>query len=143
MRHWWSPVHTFTTYASAAEPIVTNWQHWTALVSPNHKNLLKLAQDMGLKGAQIPDLCNNSEVNKRVYESIVKTGQSSNINKKEIPVRIRLVPEEWTPDNDMLTAAIKMKRKNVENRYHKEIQSLFNNNNNNNNSLTLTKEHLF
>jgi long-chain acyl-CoA synthetase len=115
----------------------------TALVSPNHKNLLKLAQDMGLKGAQIPDLCNNSEVNKRVYESIVKTGQSSNINKKEIPVRIRLVPEEWTPDNDMLTAAIKMKRKNVENRYHKEIQSLFNNNNNNNNSLTLTKEHLF
>ena len=54
----------------------------TALVSPNHKNLLKLAQDMGLKGAQIPDLCNNSEVNKRVYESIVKTGQSSNINKK-------------------------------------------------------------
>ena len=111
----------------------------TALVSPNQKNLLKLGEDMGLKGTQITDLCNNSEVTKRVYSSIVQTGQSAGISKKEIPVRIKLVAEEWTPDNDMLTAAMKMKRKSVERRYKKDIELLFKNsslmsiNNNNNN----------
>ncbi|CAG2110527.1 unnamed protein product [Medioppia subpectinata] len=115
----------------------------TALVSPNHRNLQKLSQELGLKDAQIGDLCRNVDVCKRVYAAIVQTGQSAGISKKEIPVRIRLVPDEWTPDNDMLTAAMKMKRKNVEKRYQKEIDGLFaandllSINNNNNNTIKL------
>ena len=114
--------------------------HVTALVSPNQKNLLRMTQQMGLTSHTITDVCNNKEVNKRVYLSIVETATTAGISKKEIPVKIRLVCDEWTPDNDMLTAAMKMKRKNVENRYRDEIQWLFtdsddltNNNNFNNN----------
>ncbi|CAG2116583.1 unnamed protein product [Medioppia subpectinata] len=97
----------------------------TALVSPNQKNLQKLSQELGLKDTQIGDLCRNADVCKRVYAAIVQTGQSAGISKREIPVRIRLVPDEWTPDNDMLTSAMKMKRRIVEKQYHNEINGLF------------------
>ena len=82
--------------------------HVTALVSPNHKNLLRMTQQMGLTSHTITDVCNNKEVNKRVYLSIVETATTAGISKKEIPVKIRLVCDEWTPDNDMLTAIIKI-----------------------------------
>ncbi|XP_054159257.1 long-chain-fatty-acid--CoA ligase 4-like [Oppia nitens] len=113
----------------------------TALVSPNQKNLLKLCQEMGIRDAHIHDICANHEITKRVYQSIVSTGQSAGISKKEIPIRICLVPDEWTPDNDMLTAAMKMRRKNVEQKYRKEIDALFNDDiiNNNNNISKIIK----
>ncbi|CAG2112000.1 unnamed protein product [Medioppia subpectinata] len=96
----------------------------TALVSPNRANLHKLAKELGIKGSEVGDLCVNPHLRERIYAAIVRTGQSAGISTKEIPVRIHLVPDEWSPDNDMMTAAMKMKRKTVERVYRNEIMGV-------------------
>ncbi|CAG2173145.1 unnamed protein product, partial [Oppiella nova] len=102
-----------------------NAPYLTALISPNRKRVLKLSHDLGLNGVLMEDIVGNETVNRRVFEAVVQTGREAGLGTKEIPVRIALVADEWTPDNDLLTAAMKLKRRNVEKRYHKEIDGLF------------------
>ncbi len=70
-------------------------------------------------------LCEDPDIVKKVYSSLAQTGRSAKLSKKEIPIKIKLVIDEWSPDNDMLTAAMKLKRKNVQNKYKKQIDKLF------------------
>jgi long-chain acyl-CoA synthetase len=95
-----------------------------AIITPNHKSLTQLAEDLGKKESIIK-LCEDPDIVKKVYSSLVETGRQTKLSKKEIPIKIKLVIDEWSPDNDMLTAAMKLKRKNVENKYKKEIDKLF------------------
>jgi long-chain acyl-CoA synthetase len=95
-----------------------------AIITPNHKSLTQLAENLGKKESMIK-LCEDPDIVKKVYSSLAQTGRSAKLSKKEIPIKIKLVIDEWSPDNDMLTAAMKLKRKNVQNKYKKQIDKLF------------------
>lgn len=134
-----------------------------ALVSPNQKSLNELCLMLG-KATDLATLvqrCQDYQIEAEVYADIVKTAKAANLGKKEVPLRIRLLPDEWSPDNGILTAALKLKRKAIEKRYEKELKELYddrkiqitvtgdvNNNNNNgirnndanNNRLKMTSE---
>ena len=43
----------------------------------------------------------------------------------EIPSKIRLVSDEWMPDSGLVTAALKIRRKNIQDYYRTEIMSLY------------------
>jgi long-chain acyl-CoA synthetase len=111
-----------------------------AIITPNQKSLNQLAESLGKKES-LTKLCEDPDINKEVYSSLSQAGISARLSKKEIPIKIKLVADEWSPDNDLLTAAMKLKRKNVEKKYKKEIDRMFsteveknlNNYNNNNN----------
>lgn len=126
-----------------------------ALVSPNQKSLHELCLTLG-KAADLPTLaqrCQDYQIEAEVFADIVKTAKGANLGKKEVPLRICLLPDEWSPDNGILTAALKLKRKAIEKRYEKELKALYddrkiqitvtganvvgdvNNNNNNNNGV--------
>jgi long-chain acyl-CoA synthetase len=115
-----------------------------AIITPNQKSLSQLAENLGKKES-LTKLCEDPDINKKVYSSLSEAGISSHLSKKEIPIKIRLVADEWSPDNGLLTAAMKLKRKNVEKKYEKEIDRMFsteveenlNNNNNNNNIIKI------
>ena len=47
------------------------------------------------------------------------------LEKFEIPQAIKLVPDIWTPDIDLVTAAFKLKRKNIQDRYQSLIDSMY------------------
>lgn len=49
-----------------------------------------------------------------------------NLNRTERPLKILLVEDEWTPDSGLVTAALKIRRKNIESRYTEEINKLYN-----------------
>jgi long-chain acyl-CoA synthetase len=95
-----------------------------AIITPNHKSLTQLAESLGKKEPMIK-LCEDPDIVKKVYSSLAQTGRLAQLSKKEIPIKIKLVIDEWSPDNDMLTAAMKLKRKNVQNKYSKQIDKLF------------------
>jgi long-chain acyl-CoA synthetase len=95
-----------------------------AIITPNHKSLTQLAESLGKKEPMIK-LCEDPDIVKKVYSSLAQTGRLAQLSKKEIPIKIKLVIDEWSPDNDMLTAAMKLKRKNVQNKYSKQIEKLF------------------
>ena len=71
-------------------------------------------------------LCVNDKVKSVVLKEIKKVGAKLHLKPKEIPVALELVTEEWNQDNNLLTAAFKMRRKQVNDYYRTKIDSLFN-----------------
>ena len=118
--------------------------HLVALVVPNTKAVLKLAQelDLNISSSDKQILFNNPKVVAEVLAECMKFGADSGLNKMEIPTKMKLVTETWDPNNGLITAALKLKRKNIQTFYQKDIDSMYgkspliNNNhiNNNNNN---------
>lgn len=99
-----------------------------ALVAPNVKSLKKLADSLpgsklGTKG--IKDLCEDRTINKRVSEAIIEYGKSAGLQKVEIPLKYKLCSEEWLPDAGLVTAAMKIRRRNIQVFYQKHINTLY------------------
>ncbi|KAI2808186.1 Long-chain-fatty-acid--CoA ligase 4 [Blomia tropicalis] len=100
--------------------------HLVALISPNKKSLNQLVAKLGKQYMQtMNDICDDNEVEQEIYEEIIIAAKTAGLGKKEIPLRIKVVPDEWTPDNGILTAALKLKRKTIEINYHKLIEQLY------------------
>lgn len=97
-----------------------------ALITPNRKIVKELAKSLNKSQLSHPERCQDEEIITIVHASIKETGQRAGLKSKEIPTRINLCSEEWTPDNNLLTAAFKLKRKNVYQYYEKEIRQMFN-----------------
>ena len=47
------------------------------------------------------------------------------LEKFEIPLRIKMVNEIWTPDTGLVTEAFKLRRKNIETLYMNEIIRMY------------------
>lgn len=93
-----------------------------ALVVPNQNRFSKLA-----KGYRVPKSEWNTDerlVN-LVHKSLRETGLKNNLKKAEIPTKIFIVSDEWTPDNGLLTAAMKLKRSLIKAKYETLINELF------------------
>lgn len=97
-----------------------------ALISPNRKALDQLAESMGKTDLTIEEKCNDEKIQQIIFDEILKTARQLSLGKKEIPRRVRLVPEVWSPDNGILTAALKLKRRIVEQMYKQQLYDLYN-----------------
>jgi hypothetical protein len=58
-------------------------------------------------------ICASKEVLREVSKSCLAACKAANLVGFEIPKAIGLVAETWTPENNMLTAAMKLKRTDV------------------------------
>jgi len=47
------------------------------------------------------------------------------LEKFELPQKVKLVTEVWTPDTGLVTEAFKLRRKNIETHYHKDIMRMY------------------
>ncbi|RWS25669.1 Long-chain-fatty-acid--CoA ligase 3-like protein [Leptotrombidium deliense] len=70
-------------------------------------------------------LLTNEKVISSVLNSIKQQMLKSGFSKTEIPQKIKLCVEEWTPDNGLLTAAMKIRRKQIQDFYANDIKNLY------------------
>ena len=96
-----------------------------AFIIPNTKQLQTLAQNLSKDKIDFKELCTDSEINKKVLDSIKETAQTSKLLKSETPTKIKLCSEEWLPDNGLVTAALKLRRKNIQEFYQKDINQMY------------------
>lgn len=97
-----------------------------ALVTPNHKSLLNLTKELKKdKTLSREQLCSDKDIIDRVYECVVESARINDLHKIETPIKIKLCAEEWTSDNNLITAAFKLKRNNVISHYKSDIQNIF------------------
>ena len=73
----------------------------------------------------LEEMCSNLVLEKLALLEIQKYCAKCRLQKFEIPQRLKLVPDIWTPDIDLVTAAFKLKRKNIQNRYQSLIDSMY------------------
>lgn len=97
------------------------------LVMPNQRSLLELAHArLNLPTTTLlDDICNNAEVIDTVHQDVVRVGFAQGLKAIELPSLVALCSDEWSPDNDLLTAAMKLKRVNVHRRYRDQLAQLF------------------
>ena len=60
-----------------------------------------------------------------VLKSINVHGIKSNLEKFEIPKMVTLVPEAWTPESGLVTAAFKLKRKMIQSFFQQDIDQMY------------------
>ncbi|KAK7195246.1 long-chain-fatty-acid-CoA ligase [Novymonas esmeraldas] len=72
-----------------------------------------------------PAMLKDKEFMKKVVSSFQKTGRDANRRSFEIVQNVMLLDEEWTPENGVLTAAMKLKRRVVDEKYADVIKQLF------------------
>uniref|UniRef100_A0A453KIM8 4-coumarate--CoA ligase n=1 Tax=Aegilops tauschii subsp. strangulata TaxID=200361 RepID=A0A453KIM8_AEGTS len=96
-----------------------------ALVVPPHQALEKWAQNSGISYKDIEELCHNDQAIKEVQQSLSKAAKAARLEKFEIPAKIILLPEPWTPESGLVTAALKLKREQLKAKFKDDLNKLY------------------
>eukprot|EP00794_Sanderia_malayensis_P020230 gene20230-22206_t len=95
-----------------------------ALVVPDEEVLKKWASSHNFRGST-EELCKIKAVNDAILESMHKVGNAAGLNSLEQVKAVFLIAEQLTIESGLLTGTMKLKRRNVQDKYASEIQSLY------------------
>jgi len=96
-----------------------------ALIVPHKNHLESWAEQNGIHENDFQALCDNDKVKDMVLKSLQELGKKSRLASFEILQGLYLSAEEWTAENDMLTAAFKLKRRNIVKKYQEQIDAMY------------------
>eukprot|EP00271_Cylindrocystis_brebissonii_P003468 TRINITY_DN1444_c1_g5_i1.p1 TRINITY_DN1444_c1_g5~~TRINITY_DN1444_c1_g5_i1.p1 ORF type:complete len:739 (+),score=146.38 TRINITY_DN1444_c1_g5_i1:183-2399(+) len=97
-----------------------------ALIVPNKAAMTSLAASKGVDDSgDFAALCDNPTIVAEVMKSLAKSAKEVKLEKFEIPSKIKLLPEPWTPESDLVTAAFKLKRENIRKAFADELKALY------------------
>ncbi|KAM6970342.1 long-chain-fatty-acid--CoA ligase 3a [Aplochiton taeniatus] len=111
-------IDNICAYANSDENYVISF------VVPNQKQLLALAEAHGVEGSW-EELCNNPAMEEVVLQVLTAAALSAQLERFEIPRKIRLSPEPWTPETGLVTDAFKLKRKELKTHYQDDIVRMY------------------
>ncbi|KAI9372105.1 hypothetical protein BJX61DRAFT_467249 [Aspergillus egyptiacus] len=97
-----------------------------AIIVPVEVALKKIASENGIEGDTVETLVHNKKLQGIVLRQLQTAGKASGLKGIEIINGVVLSDEEWTPQNGYMTAAQKLQRKKIINRYQKEIDQAYN-----------------
>ncbi|KAG8232638.1 hypothetical protein J437_LFUL012598 [Ladona fulva] len=101
-------------------------KHYTvALVVPSQPHISQLCKSLGLGNLTFEEMCLKVEVEHAVLRELEAHGKKCKLEKFEIPAAVKLVSEVWSPDMGLVTAAFKLKRKDIQERYQTEINRMY------------------
>ncbi|NWJ03643.1 ACSL4 ligase, partial [Crypturellus undulatus] len=95
-----------------------------SFVVPNQKKLTALAEQKGITGTWV-DICNNPIMEAEILREIKEVANKMKLERFEIPIKVRLSPEPWTPETGLVTDAFKLKRKELKNHYLNDIERMY------------------
>lgn len=96
-----------------------------ALVVPSQKVLESWARKEMLIYNDFEDLCQKKEAIKEIHMSILKVAKEANLNNFEIPKKIKLLSHPWTPESNLVTTALKLKREALTTAFEQELNELY------------------
>jgi long-chain acyl-CoA synthetase len=70
-------------------------------------------------------LCSNPCLVEHVLRSIQEEGSRKGLKRTQIPSRIKLVCDEWSPESGLVTASFKLRRREIERHYESDIKQLY------------------
>jgi long-chain acyl-CoA synthetase len=95
-----------------------------ALFVPNMETVRRWADEEGIDLPADPEaVCAHEAVRERIAREVEAV--NADLEKHERIKEFRLVPDEWTPENDLLTPSMKLKRRNVIDRYDELVADIY------------------
>jgi long-chain acyl-CoA synthetase len=98
-----------------------------AIIVPAEPALKKIAADAGVPGEHLEELVHDDKINSTVLAQLQAAGRKGGLASFEIIEGVVLADEEWTPQNGFTTAAQKIDRKKILNKYQKEVDKAYSN----------------
>ncbi|MEF8861029.1 MAG: long-chain fatty acid--CoA ligase [Haloarculaceae archaeon] len=96
----------------------------SALCVPNFEGVERWAERNDVDLPEDPAaICENEAVQRWIDEEIIEVNEE--FSKHERIKQFRLVPDEWTPENDLLTPSLKLKRRNILARYEEQVREIY------------------
>jgi long-chain acyl-CoA synthetase len=96
----------------------------SALCVPNFEGVERWAERNDVDLPEDPAaICENEAVQRWIAEEIIEVNEG--FSKHERIKEFRLVPDEWTPENDLLTPSLKLKRRNILTRYEEQVREIY------------------
>uniref|UniRef100_A0AAZ3SR36 long-chain-fatty-acid--CoA ligase n=1 Tax=Oncorhynchus tshawytscha TaxID=74940 RepID=A0AAZ3SR36_ONCTS len=111
-------IDNICAYANSDEMYVIGF------VVPNQKHLLLLAEQYLIRGSW-EELCDNAAMEEVVLQVITEAALSAQLERFEIPRKIRLSPDPWTPESGLVTEAFKLKRQQLKSKYQDDIERMY------------------
>ncbi|XP_063169529.1 long-chain-fatty-acid--CoA ligase 4 isoform X2 [Candoia aspera] len=102
----------------------SNQSYVISFVVPNQKKLTALAEQRGVSDSWV-NICNNPIMESEVLKAIKDMANKMKLERFEIPIKVRLSPEPWTPETGLVTDAFKLKRKELKNHYLNDIERMY------------------
>jgi long-chain acyl-CoA synthetase len=96
-----------------------------AIAVPNLPALNELAETMSIENNPIEKLCKDTKMLQNVVNTLNTYGLKNGLEKFELPKKITLVTDEWTPDSGLVTAAFKIRRIFIVRKYENEIKNMY------------------
>ena len=99
-----------------------------AIIIPHEANLRQALKDKSIDvgdAQSFAALCQNDKVKDLVFKECNSVGKKNGFKGIETLQAVILTPDEWTPENGLVTAAQKVQRKKIAEVFDKEIKVLF------------------
>nr|GEX46845.1 long chain acyl-CoA synthetase 9, chloroplastic-like [Tanacetum cinerariifolium] len=96
-----------------------------ALVVASQSAVESWAVQKGVEFNDFASLCEMEQTVKEVYDSLVKAAKTGRLQKFEIPAKIKLLSEPWTPESGLVTAALKLKRDVIRKTFSEELANFY------------------
>ncbi|XP_062392835.1 long-chain-fatty-acid--CoA ligase 4b [Sardina pilchardus] len=93
-------------------------------VVPNQKQLKALASKCSVEG-ELGELCGHPTMEAEVLKAMKEIATSSKLQRFEIPTKVCLSPEPWTPETGLVTDAFKLKRTELKQHYLSDIERMY------------------
>ncbi|KAJ5172566.1 Long-chain-fatty-acid--CoA ligase 1 [Penicillium capsulatum] len=96
-----------------------------AIIVPVEATLKKIAHENGIEGDSLETLVHNEKLQRLVLQQLQSSGRAGGLKGIEIISGVVLSDEEWTPQNGYMTAAQKLQRKKIVNKYKEEVDKAY------------------
>lgn len=96
-----------------------------AIIVPMEPALKKIATSVGVSDASLEELVHNKKLQSAVLKELQNAGRQGGLSGIEIIDGVVLSDDEWTPQNGLVTAAQKLNRKGILNKFEKEVAEAY------------------
>ncbi|KAG8531666.1 uncharacterized protein KY384_003297 [Bacidia gigantensis] len=96
-----------------------------AIIVPAEPALKKKAEQNGVEGTGLEELVHNKKLNTLVLKELQDAGKGGGLQGIEIIEGVVMSEEEWTPANGMTTAAQKVNRRAILDKFKKQIDQAY------------------
>ena len=96
-----------------------------ALVVPTKSNLRELAKLRNKDSLTFQEMCADEDITDEIKKALTNHAIKSGLLKIEIPTKVKLCSEEWVPDSGLVTAALKIRRKQLLDFFQSDIKRLY------------------
>ncbi|CAJ1014209.1 AMP-binding enzyme, putative [Leishmania lindenbergi] len=97
----------------------------TALVLTDEPKAMEFARTHKVENASWPDVLKDSKFLDAVIASLAEIGKRAGKKPFELLKRVRVLCDEWTPENNLVTASMKVRRSTIDAHYADIIKELF------------------